>query len=1113
MSEGQVPAEGYATLGKGRVTFFHFCQALSDPTLSTHRFVEALSLTLAQRFEVFADALHKNPHREITIHARQEIGEVARGGSARNVVIESLHIGATPLREAFDLLVRRPLEALYDAGCEESIVLLVDALEEAQTYDAGENLFYLFRDAVEHVRYLPEPVRLLFTCVPDLFAGTQPGIDLVEDLPPGVDDVYDYALLRLQDEPQARRERLASHLAQAARNNFLYARYVLDDAEALEECDSGESLPGGLEDVYRRFLQRRLARDEQAWTRIILPVLSVLAVARGHGLTEEQLMAITGLHRHQVAEFLVAAKPYLRFREQHGSYQLYHPSFRLFLFSQGAERFQIDEAEGNIMVAEFYVEEYRGAWAQCDEAYPLQHLPTHLMQAVRLARRRTVRRDVADKLGELLRDFEFLNAKAARSGVFAVLNELQAAVAVLDGFSTTPPELDAWLAALSQEAGKLRDWDPETAPSLFAQQLCYRLRADDQPDLAERLEGHIAQAGQPYFQLLWRSAPRSSNLERTLMGHRTAVKAVVVTPGETAISAGDDGFLRFWSLASGEELARMRAHEGNINCMALSADGRMLLTGGRDRQLYLWRVDETHLEKTMELQGHTHGLMAVAISRDGQHAASSDFHKELRIWDLGNGQVIRQLPAQRGRITSLNWLPDGEHVVMASSNRKLSILSLGGDEAADVWRVHRAGLTASAVSADGTLVLCGGRDGEVILANLARREVVWHARQHHGAVTALTFTPDGSRAISAGHDATLNVWDVASGALSARFTEHAREVLDVTVTADGRRLVSASADYTLMVFDLSLTVERHENEGHSARVRAVAITPDGHLGLTGCGDDKLRLWDMGSGQLVRKLDAGAGGINCVAASPDSSRALVAGRDGFLQVWDVPSGTPAYRLEGHRGEVREAAFTSDGTRAVSVGYDQRLIVWDLEAREPVAEWRPHQGGIRALALEAENRRALTGSFDRSIVYTDLRDGREIARFEGVRGQDDDSGLNAKGHGDWVNAVTLAAGDTQALSAGADGSVKLWEVETGALVREWRSTRSGVRALGANQEGWVFTGEPRLGVQARRIEDLKPSAALVLDEIPLGLALADEGATILVGDRGGNIYCLRFVVNEA
>lgn len=514
----------------------------------------------------------------------------------------------------------------------------------------------------------------------------------------------------------------------------------------------------------------------------------------------------------------------------------------------------------------------------------------------------------------------------------------------------------------------------------------------------------------------------------------------------------------------------------------------------------------------MELQGHTHGLMAVAISRDGQRAASSDFNKEVRIWDLGNGQATLELPAQRGRITSLNWLPDGEHVVMTSSNRKLTILSPGGDGAADVWRVHRAGLTAAAVSAEGTLVLCGGRDGEVVLTDLARREVVWRTRQHHGEVTALAFTPDGTRAISAGHDGTLNLWDVASGVLSARFTEHAREVLDVTVTADGRRLISASADYSLMVFDLTLPVERNENEGHSGRVRAVAVTPDGRLGMTGCGDDKLRLWNMASGRLVRKLDAGAGGVNCVAASPDSSRVLVAGRDGFLQAWDVPSGTPAYRLEGHYGEIREATFTSDGVRAVSAGYDQRLIVWDLALREPIAEWRPHQGGIRALALDAENHRALTGSFDRSVVYTDLHDGTEIARFEGDRGQHDGNEPHAKGHSDWVNAVTLAAGDKRALSAGADGFIKLWDLGTGALVREWRSTRAGVRALGAERGGWIFSGEPRLGVQARRIEDLEPGATLILDEIPLGLALADEGATILVGDRGGNIYCLRFIVNE-
>jgi hypothetical protein len=71
MSEGEIPSDGYPHLAEGAITFFHFCQALNDPTLDALRFVHALSPHLADCYEPFALALTELGDQQITIDARQ----------------------------------------------------------------------------------------------------------------------------------------------------------------------------------------------------------------------------------------------------------------------------------------------------------------------------------------------------------------------------------------------------------------------------------------------------------------------------------------------------------------------------------------------------------------------------------------------------------------------------------------------------------------------------------------------------------------------------------------------------------------------------------------------------------------------------------------------------------------------------------------------------------------------------------------------------------------------------------------------------------------------------------------------------------------------------------
>src|SRR5207253_2007931 len=78
LSRGEPTTTTYRHLGSGCLAYAHFCQARADRTLDPRRFVEALSLQLAARYQPFALALTKVSEQDIIINATQTVGMAER---------------------------------------------------------------------------------------------------------------------------------------------------------------------------------------------------------------------------------------------------------------------------------------------------------------------------------------------------------------------------------------------------------------------------------------------------------------------------------------------------------------------------------------------------------------------------------------------------------------------------------------------------------------------------------------------------------------------------------------------------------------------------------------------------------------------------------------------------------------------------------------------------------------------------------------------------------------------------------------------------------------------------------------------------------------------------
>ena len=124
----------------------------------------------------------------------------------------------------------------------------------------------------------------------------------------------------------------------------------------------------------------------------------------------------------------------------------------------------------------------------------------------------------------------------------------------------------------------------------------------------------------------------TSGKETRRFEHKDIINAVAISPdGKRGFSASDNT-IRVLDLDKEKEVGTLAGHVGPVLCLAISTDGRRLLSGGDDKTVKLWDVPKGEVIET--LAGHEGPVRCVTFAADGKRAASGGDDKTIRLWSL-----------------------------------------------------------------------------------------------------------------------------------------------------------------------------------------------------------------------------------------------------------------------------------------------------------------------------------------------------------------------------------------------------------------------------------------------------------------------------------------------
>jgi WD40 repeat protein len=409
---------------------------------------------------------------------------------------------------------------------------------------------------------------------------------------------------------------------------------------------------------------------------------------------------------------------------------------------------------------------------------------------------------------------------------------------------------------------------------------------------------------------------RAGQQTATVEGHHNQIQDLAVTPdGRRLLTVSWDGDGAIWDIVSGRQLLLLRGHQGEIECCAITADGKFCATGGHDGRVNLWNIETG--ERLRTLQVDEQRIWDVAFSPDGKLLAAASHNRTVVVWRTFSGFKERTLTEDRP-MTSVCFSPDGTKILAGCGNKTAVLWNRDGGEKLLTFRGHTDAVRSIAFSADGRRIVTGSLDKTAMIWNAETAVPIHTLSWHSDFVSHVEFSADGSKVLTACSSNPMMLWDAAKGTRIRSFKSSSTfGVSAAAFMPDGKELVTGSLDRQSVRWNMARG-ERLQTYGAPVLTTTVDASNNGRYVVVGTMVGEIKLYDATTGRKLHDFARQASKINTVRFLAEGRYVASAQEDGTTRLWDIATGRELASLVMLDGGREWLVITPDGRFDASPG---------------------------------------------------------------------------------------------------------------------------------------------------------------------------------------------------
>jgi eukaryotic-like serine/threonine-protein kinase len=248
-----------------------------------------------------------------------------------------------------------------------------------------------------------------------------------------------------------------------------------------------------------------------------------------------------------------------------------------------------------------------------------------------------------------------------------------------------------------------------------------------------------------------------------------------------------------WNQCKGDQLAVLTGHAWIVTCIALSSDGKLLVTGSQDGTAKLWDVQNRQLLHSFEVTSGA--VWSVGFSPERDLVMASGSGDEVKFWDTKSLRLVRHIPGQIASLSKAGSL-------IAISHSSPFFWERSGF--LEIWD-YRKGAKLKEISSKGR---------------------------------AIALSPDDGKLASAGPSGNIDIWDVASG-VKIEVISTQKPIWSIAFSPDSKKLLTTDWSNEASLWDLDAPAFPHKLKGHNLTVWSAIFSPNGRQVVTTGSDQTI----------------------------------------------------------------------------------------------------------------------------------------------------------------------------------------------------------------------------------------------------------------------------------
>ncbi|KAG9445987.1 hypothetical protein H6P81_012115 [Aristolochia fimbriata] len=182
---------------------------------------------------------------------------------------------------------------------------------------------------------------------------------------------------------------------------------------------------------------------------------------------------------------------------------------------------------------------------------------------------------------------------------------------------------------------------------------------------------------------LWNTLGECKYTIQDADSHTNWVSCVRFSPSAlhpTIVSGSWDRTVKVWNLTNCKIKSTLAGHGGYVNTVAVSPDGSLCASGGKDGVTLLWDLAEGRRLYSLDAGGIIHAL-CFSPNRYWLCAATQE---SVKIWDLESKSIVQDLRPEAAQnqnqllyCTSLSWSADGSTLYTGYTDGAIRVWSIG----------------------------------------------------------------------------------------------------------------------------------------------------------------------------------------------------------------------------------------------------------------------------------------------------------------------------------------------------------------------------------------------------------------------------------------------------